>query len=118
MRISRLLIKQGHEAFGGELPAIFVGWAFTEPQTWQFFYDLGIPVANGYGLTEAGTAITVNDLRPFRADTVGKPLPGMEVRIMNPASDGVGEVAVRGKTVMAGYLNDPELTDESVWDGG
>ena len=115
--ISRLLLKQVHEAFGGELRTIIVGGAFTEPQTLQFFYDLGIPVANGYGLTEAGTAITVNDLRPFRADTVGKPLPGMDVRIVNPASDGVGEVAVRSKTVMAGYLNDPELTAETIVDG-
>jgi long-chain acyl-CoA synthetase len=115
--ISRLLLKQVHEAFGGELRVIIVGGAFTEPQTLQFFYDLGIPVANGYGLTEAGTAITVNDLKPFRADTVGKPLPGMEVRIVNPANDGIGEVAVRGKTVMAGYLNDPELTAETIVDG-
>jgi long-chain acyl-CoA synthetase len=115
--ISRRLLKQVHDAFGGELQAIIVGGAFTEPQTLQFFYDLGIPVANGYGLTEAGTAITVNDLKPFRADTVGKPLPGMEVRIVNPASDGVGEVSVRSKTVMAGYLNEPELTAESIVDG-
>jgi len=117
LRISRRLLKQVHEAFGGELRAIIVGGAFTEPQTLQFFYDLGIPVANGYGLTEAGTAITVNDLKPFRADTVGKPLPGMEVRIVNPATDGVGEVAVRSKTVMAGYLNEPELTAETIVDG-
>src|SRR5690242_18277781 len=115
--ISRLLLKQVHKAFGGELRAIIVGGAFTEPQTLQFFYDLGIPVANGYGLTEAGTAITVNDLKPYRADTVGKPLPGMEVRIVNAASDGVGEVAVRSKTVMAGYLNDPELTAETIVNG-
>jgi len=115
--ISRRLLKQVHEAFGGELRAIIVGGAFSEPQTLQFFYDLGIPVANGYGLTEAGTAITVNDLKPFRADTVGKPLPGMEVRILNPATDGIGEVAVRSKTVMAGYLNEPELTAETIVDG-
>jgi long-chain acyl-CoA synthetase len=115
--ISRRLLIQVHEAFGGELRAIIVGGAFTEPQTLQFFYDLGIPVANGYGLTEAGTAITVNDLRPFRADTVGKPLPGMEVRIVNAAADGVGEVSVRSKTVMAGYLNEPELTAEAIVDG-
>jgi len=115
--ISRLLLSQVHEAFGGELRAIIVGGAFTEPRTLQFFYDLGIPVANGYGLTEAGTAITVNDLKPFRADTVGKPLPGMEVRIVNPAADGVGEVSVRSKTVMAGYLGDPELTAETIVDG-
>jgi len=115
--ISRLLLKQVHEAFGGKLRAIIVGGAFTEPQTLQFFYDLGIPVANGYGLTEAGTAVTVNDLRPFRADTVGKPLPGMEVRIVNPGGDGVGEVAVRSKTVMAGYLDEAELTAETIVDG-
>ena len=115
--LSRRLLKQVHAAFGGELRAIIVGGAFTEPQTLQFFYDLGIPVANGYGLTEAGTAITVNDLRPFRADSVGKPLPGMEVKIVDPAPDGVGEVYVRSKTVMSGYLNDPELTAETILDG-
>jgi long-chain acyl-CoA synthetase len=115
--LSRRLLKQVHAAFGGELRAIIVGGAFTEPQTLQFFYDLGIPVANGYGLTEAGTAITVNDLKPFRADTVGKPLPGMEVKIADPGPDGVGEVYVRSKTVMSGYLNEPELTAETIVDG-
>ena len=115
--LSRLLLKQVHAAFGGKLEALIVGGAFTEPQTLQFFYDLGIPVANGYGLTEAGTAVTVNDLRPFRADTVGKPLPGMEVRILNPDADGIGQVSVRSKTVMAGYLNEPELTAQTIVDG-
>jgi long-chain acyl-CoA synthetase len=117
LALSRRLLKQVHQAFGGQLRAIIVGGAFTEPQTLQFFYDLGIPVANGYGLTEAGTAITVNDLKPFRADTVGKPLPGMEVRILNPDADGIGEVSVRSKTVMSGYLNEPELTAETIVDG-
>ncbi|HTZ33615.1 MAG TPA: AMP-binding protein [Methylomirabilota bacterium] len=115
--LSRLLLKQVHEGFGGHVEAIIVGGAFTEPQTLQFFYDLGLPVANGYGLTEAGTAVTVNDLKPFRADTVGKPLPGMEVRIVNPDADGIGQVAVRSKTVMAGYLNEPDLTAETIVDG-
>jgi len=115
--LSRRLLKQVHEPFGGELRTIIVGGAFTEPRTLQFFYDLGIPVANGYGLTEAGTAITVNDLRPFRADTVGKPLPGMEIRIVNAGNDGIGEVTVRSKTIMSGYLNEPELTAEAIVDG-
>jgi long-chain acyl-CoA synthetase len=116
-RLSRLLLPQVHKAFGSQLLALIVGGAFTEPATLQFFYDLGIPVANGYGLTEASTAITVNNLKPFRADTVGKPLPGVEVRITNKTADGVGEVEVRGKTVMAGYLDDPELTAETIVDG-
>jgi long-chain acyl-CoA synthetase len=117
LALSRCLLKQVHEAFGGELRTIIVGGAFSEPQTLQFFYDLGIPVANGYGLTEAGTAITVNDLKPFRADSVGKPLPGMEVRILNPDSEGIGEITIRSKTVMSGYLNEPELTAETIVDG-
>ncbi len=117
LALSRRLLKQVHEGFGGKLEAIIVGGAFSEPQMLQFFYDLGIPVVNAYGLTEGGTGVTVNDLKPFRADTLGKPLPGIEVRIASPDADGIGEVAVHGKTVMAGYLNDPDMTAETIVDG-
>ena len=117
LTLSRQVLPQIHKAFGGELRALFVGGAFMEPATLQFFYDLGIPVANGYGLTEAGTAVTLNDFQPFRADTVGRPLPGMEVKIVNPDADGIGEVAVRSRTVMSHYLDDPELTAETIVDG-
>jgi long-chain acyl-CoA synthetase len=115
--LSRILLGQVHRAFGGELRALGVGSAFTEPATIQFFLDLGIPVANAYGLTEAGTAVAVNDPHTPRTDTVGRPLPGTEVRIVNPDADGIGELAVSGKTVMAGYLDDPELTAETIVDG-
>ncbi|MFZ0037378.1 MAG: AMP-binding protein [Candidatus Acidiferrales bacterium] len=115
--LSRKLLRDVHNAFGGELLALFTGGAFTEPATLQFFYDLGIPVANGYGCTEAGTAITLNDFKPFRADTVGKALPGMELKIVGPDADGIGEVAVRSKTVMSHYLDDPEMTAEVLVDG-
>jgi long-chain acyl-CoA synthetase len=115
--LSRALLGQVHQAFGGELRAIIVGGAFTEPQTLQFFYDLGVPVANAYGLTEGCMGVTVNDLKPFRADTVGKPIPGTRVRIVNPDADAIGEVSVQSKTVMAGYLNEPELTAETIVDG-
>jgi long-chain acyl-CoA synthetase len=114
---SRKLLGQVHQAFGGELLAMFTGGAFMESSTLQFFYDLGIPVANGYGLTEAGTVLTVNDLKPFRADTVGKPLPGVELRLLNPDSEGIGEVAAHSKTVMSHYLDDPELSAETIVDG-
>ena len=117
LALSRRLLPQIQQAFGGELLAMITGGAFVEPSTLQFFYDLGIPVANGYGLTEAGTAITVNDLRPFRADTVGRPLPGVEIKLVNCDAEGVGQVATRSKMVMAGYLDDPELTAETLVDG-
>jgi long-chain acyl-CoA synthetase len=115
--LSRALLPQVHRAFGGELLALITGGAFMEPSTMQFFYDLGIPVVNGYGLTEAGTALTLNDLKPFRADTVGKPLPGVELRVLSPNEEGIGEVAARSKTVMSHYLDDAELTLETIVDG-
>lgn len=117
VKLSRLLLRNIHRGFGGELLALITGGAFMEPSTMQFFYDLGIPVVNGYGLTEAGTALTLNDLKPFRADTVGKPLPGVELRVLNPDDEGIGEVAARSKTVMSHYLDDPELTLETIVDG-
>jgi long-chain acyl-CoA synthetase len=115
--LSRRLLPQIHKAFGAELLAFITGGAFMEPSTLQFFYDLGLPVANGYGLTEACTVLTVNDLKPFRADTVGKPLPEVDLRILNPDSDGIGEVAAHSKTVMSHYLDDPELTAQTIVDG-
>jgi long-chain acyl-CoA synthetase len=117
VKLSRRLLPEVHKAFGGDLLALITGGAFIEPATPQFFYDLGIPVANGYGLTEAGTVLTVNDLKPFRADTVGKPLPGVELRILNPDADGIGEVAAKSATIMSHYLDDPELTAETIVDG-
>jgi len=117
VRLSRVLLRQVHKAFGGQLRLMVTGGAFMEPSTLQFFYDLGVPVVNGYGLTEAGTALTLNDLKPFRADTVGKPLPGVDLRVLNPDSEGIGEIAAKGKTVMSHYLDDPELTAETIVDG-
>ena len=76
-------------------------------KTLQFFYNLGIPVVNGYGLTESGTAVTVNDLKPFRSDTVGKPLPGVTIDILEPDQTGIGQIAVKSQTIMKGYLNEP-----------
>ena len=117
VEVSRRLLPQVHKAFGGELRALIVGGAFTDPATMQFFYDLGIPVACGYGLTEACTAVTLNDLKPFRADTVGKPLPGSELRILSPDTEGIGEVAVRSRWLMSHYLDDPELTAQTIVEG-
>src|ERR1700726_3579755 len=117
VKLSRLLLSSVHRGFGGELLALITGGAFLEPSPMQFFYDLGIPGVTGYGLTEACTAVTLNDLKPFRADTVGKPLPGTEVRVLNPDGDGIGEVAVRSRAVMSHYLDDAELTAQTIVEG-
>ncbi|MCC6625011.1 MAG: AMP-binding protein [Deltaproteobacteria bacterium] len=110
--LSRVLLKPIHDAFGGRLRVIFAGGALVDRKRAERFYALGLPVVIGYGLTEACTVATVQDLAPFRADSVGRPLAGIEVAIRDAAPDGVGEVFVRGPTVMQGYLDDPDATAE------
>jgi long-chain acyl-CoA synthetase len=112
-RLSSWLLKPVHDAFGGHLRMLYCGGAFVERERVAFFYELGLPVAIGYGLTEATTVLTLNDLRPFRGDTVGAPVPGVELRVVDAGPDGVGEVQVRGPTIFAGYLDAPELTAEA-----
>jgi len=115
--VSKTLLKPIHDKFGGKLRLIFAGGAFVERENAEYFYRLGLPVVIGYGLTEAGTVLTVNDLKPFRADTVGVPVEGTDVEVRNANDEGVGEVWVRGPTVMKGYLEAPELTAEAIVDG-
>ena len=115
--LSSRILKPLHDRFGGRLKYIFCGGAFVDRGPAEFFYRIGIPVAIGYGLTEAGTVLTVNDLKPFRGDTVGKPVQGTQIEIRHPNEEGVGEVWAKGPTVMKGYLDEPELTDDAIIDG-
>jgi long-chain acyl-CoA synthetase len=110
--LSRALLQPIHESLGGRLRTIFAGGAPVSEETVRYLYGLGIPVAIGYGQTEAGTVISVNRLDPFRAETVGAPLEGVEVKIHQPDLEGRGEVWVRGPNVFMGYLEDPELSAE------
>lgn len=116
-RLSSKLLRPLHEKFGGKLRYIFAGGAFVNRDTAEFFNRIGIPVVIGYGLTEAGTVLTVNDLEPFRGDTVGKPIRDIEIEIRETNEVGVGEVWARGPTIMRGYLDAPELTAEAIQDG-
>jgi long-chain acyl-CoA synthetase len=115
--LSRLLLKPVHDKFGGKLRLIFAGGAFVERENAEYFYRLGLPVVIGYGLTEAGTVLTVNDLKPFRADSVGAPVEGVDIELRDQNDEGVGEVWVRGPTVMKGYLEAPALSAEVLVDG-
>ena len=115
--VSRVLLKPIHDAFGGKLQFLFCGGAFVDRKRAEFFYRLGIPVVIGYGLTEACTVATVNDLKPFRGDSVGRPVAGTQVVIADPNEQGVGQVLIKGETLMSGYLDAPELSAETLIDG-
>lgn len=116
-RLSRNLLRPIHDRFGGRLRQIFVGGAFVDPELAEYFYKLGLPCMIGYGLTEACTVLTVNDLQPFRSTTVGRPIEGVEIEIRDVGEGGIGEVYARGRTIMRGYLDDPEATAECLQDG-
>ncbi|MDQ3032323.1 MAG: AMP-binding protein [Myxococcota bacterium] len=116
--VSRRLLGGVHDGLGGKLELLFCGGAFVDRRRAERFYELGIPVVIGYGLTECCTVATVNDLRPFRADSVGRAVHGVQVRIDAPDVEGVGEVEIRGRTVMREYWKEPELTARAITDDG
>ncbi|MFM9595151.1 AMP-dependent synthetase/ligase [Streptomyces scabiei] len=102
-----LVYKKLREAFGGRLRACVSGSVALAPEIGFFFAGAGIPILEGYGLTESSAASFLNPGEAFRTGTVGKPLPGTEVRI---ADD--GEILLRGPGIMEGYHGLPDQTAE------
>ncbi|MFJ7340151.1 AMP-dependent synthetase/ligase [Streptomyces sp. NPDC101110] len=102
-----LVFAKIREAFGGNLRACVSGSAALAPEIGYFFSGAGIHILEGYGLTESSAASFVNPGEAYRTGTVGKPLPGTEVRI---ADD--GEILLRGPGIMEGYHKLPEKTAE------
>lgn len=115
LKIARKLIfSKWQEALGGNLKAVASGSAALQPRLARVFNAGGVPVMEGYGLTETSPVVSVNDMREggLRIGTVGKILPDVEVKI---ADD--GEILVKGPNVMLGYYKDQEKTDEVIKDG-
>ncbi len=111
----RVLFGPVHGALGGKLRYLISGGAALPPGTQKLFQGLGLPLVEGYGLTEAAPVLTVSTgvRGEPRAGHVGKALPGIELRIDEPNEQGIGEVLARGPNVMAGYT-DPEATAETI----
>ena len=115
LKIARKLIfSKWQEALGGELELLVSGSAALQPRLTKVFTAAGIPVMEGYGLTETSPVISVNDMRNkgFRAGTVGKVLDGVEVKI---AAD--GEILCKGPNVMLGYYKDEAQSNEVLKNG-
>jgi long-chain acyl-CoA synthetase len=110
--LDRLVRAKVRARFGGRLKGIMSGGARLDPEVGRFFLALGIPVMQGYGQTEAGPVVAANPPDRIRIDTVGLPLPNVEVRIA-----GDGEILVRGELVMQGYWNNEEATRAAIRDG-
>ncbi len=106
-----------HSVFGGNIKKFICGGAPLRPEIAYFFNDIGISLQTGYGITECSPLVSGNRERFDNPVTVGVALPCNEVRIDSPDKDGIGEIKVKGDSVMLGYYKEPEKTAEVLKDG-
>jgi long-chain acyl-CoA synthetase len=107
------ILSNVRELFGGRVELALTGAAPVAKEMLEFFYACGVLILEGYGATETSAVVTVNQIDDFRFGTVGKPLPGTEIKTSDD-----GEVWVKGPQVFRGYRNREEDTRESLDDDG
>jgi long-chain acyl-CoA synthetase len=118
--VGRLFFGQVHERLGGNIRLLISGGSALPKSTQELFSGLGLHLAEGYGLTESSPVLTVAKGYPgAKIGHVGRPVPGVEVKIESPNAEGVGEVLARGDNVMKGYYENEAATravlDEDGW---
>ncbi|MCX8131083.1 MAG: AMP-binding protein [Clostridia bacterium] len=110
--LRRKLFKQIHDTLGGRIRLVLTGAAAIDPGVSKCFRSMGIPVLQGYGLTECSPLVIGNRDYAYKDSSVGLPLPGVEVKIDAPDENGVGELMVKGDNVMIGYFENQDATDK------
>lgn len=115
--IRRKLFKQVLDGLGGHLRFVISGGAPLDKRVAQGFTELGIEVAQGYGLTETAPVIAAENYKKKRYGSIGVPLENVEVEIVNQDANGIGEVRAKGPNVMIGYYENEEATKAVLKDG-
>ncbi|MBR6956111.1 MAG: AMP-binding protein, partial [Firmicutes bacterium] len=117
--LNKMLLKDIYKVFGGRMRVLISGGAAIDPAILQFFNDLGFVAVQGYGLSECApmAALNPDQHKWMRNASVGHIMPGMQVKIIDKAEDGVGEICIKGPNVMMGYYQMPEETAKVIVDG-
>ena len=116
--IKKKLFKEIHDNLGGCLRLVVAGGAALDPKVQKGFNDLGLNVAQGYGLTETSPVVSAEFTKKKKIGSIGKKMPSVEVKIDEPDAEGVGELLVKGDSVMLGYYNNDEANAESFTEDG
>lgn len=117
IKATRKLFKGVHQALGGHMRLLIAGAAAIDPAVVEDFNAMGITMIQGYGMTENAPIIAVNMDRYHKSASVGLPLPGTEVEIIDKDENGVGEIICKGDSVMLGYYDSPEETAKVLING-
>ncbi len=116
-KIVKKIFKQVHEATGGEISIFIAGGAAINPEVIEDYQAMGFTMIQGYGMTECAPIIAVNKDRYSKPAAAGLPMPGTEVKIIDEDENGIGEIVCKGPSVMLGYYENDEATEETIKDG-
>jgi long-chain acyl-CoA synthetase len=107
------IFKEIHKKFGGSIRLFIAGGAAPDPKVAKGLGEFGFTFIQGYGLTETSPILTLNPIEFFKDDAAGVPLPGVEIKIHDKDTDGIGEVFAKGKSVMLGYYKNQQMTEQT-----
>jgi long-chain acyl-CoA synthetase len=118
LNIGSLVFGKVHDVMGRKMRLLVTGGSKFDPAIGRDLYSLGFTILQAYGLTETSAAATINTPDEAHLDTVGRPLPGTEIKILPPEPGALdGEIAIRGPIVTPGYYNRPDATAQVMQDG-
>ncbi|MFN2383524.1 MAG: AMP-binding protein [Gemmatimonadota bacterium] len=115
--IGSRLFARAHAELGGRVRILVSGGSALGGELYDTYRTLGLPIYEGYGLTETAPVLTVNPQFRSRRGSAGQPLPGVELRLYHTNREGIGEIIVRSPSLMAGYYRNPAATARAMVDG-
>ena len=115
--LRRKVFKPILDQFGGKLRIVFVGAAPLDKKIIKGFNEFGVDLVQGYGLTETSPVVSCESEKRKKPGSIGFPLANLEVKIVEPDEEGIGEITVKGPSVMLGYYENQEATNKAMKDG-